>query len=76
MRRKLRELDEYVSRLEARLGREECTASKQRSMDGKVRGWQCHGCGAAIVTAPSGEEWPELPNYCPSCGKKVVDDCR
>ena len=58
--------------VEATLGRGTCKASKQRSMDGKVRGWQCHGCGAAIVTAPSGEEWPELPNYCPECGRSVT----
>ena len=58
--------------VEATLGRGTCKASKQRSMDGKVRGWQCHGCGAAIVTAPTDEEWPELPNYCPECGRKVT----
>lgn len=31
-------------------------------------GWNCSVCGEM------GDELSEIPNFCPSCGAKVVDD--
>ena len=62
MRRKLRELDEYVSRLEARLG--SCRNISRRGFSSTE--FVCSECGAHYV----GFEF----QYCPHCGGRISDE--
>ena len=71
MRRKLRELDEYVSRLEARLGHGTC---RVESMHGYTDPFVSTRYSVEL-SCHTLEDWPdsEPPDYCPWRGAKVVE---
>ena len=92
MRREFRRLDEYVSKLEETLGRYTCHVVREQVPmpdGGACEKWSCSECGGLLLMSTysfatfgadmgrtGGGSGRYTSNYCPNCGKKIVDDCR
>lgn len=63
-------LDEFIQAIAATLGSGECEVVNHGSpYDGGVPLLQCSSCDGLFYGNAKGD----VPNYCPNCGRKVVD---